>query len=56
VSEEAGNCSDTINRNTASDNKTVTLRDTFSPNYGGRMKLAATTEPVNIQGNSTVNT
>lgn len=56
VSEDAGSCSDTINRKTANDSSTVTSNETFSPDSGGNTNPKAATEPVKIQGNKTVKT
>ena len=54
LSEEAGIDSETNNRNTARDRRTVTPRDTFSPDSTGSRKLNMATTLVRMHGNRTV--
>jgi hypothetical protein len=56
VSADAGNLSDTSRRKTDRDNKTVTSKETFSPESAGRMKPRAARANTIAQGNMIVKT
>jgi hypothetical protein len=56
VSADAGNLSDTSRRKTDRDNKTVTSKETFSPESAGRMKPRAASTSTIAQGNMIVKT
>lgn len=50
LSDEGGNDSDTSNKKTAKDNKTVISSDTFSPDSVGSRKPSAATHDVSMHG------